>query len=159
MSCKIDASLTKAPLLLVYIVVSVSLLVYSFSASFKGVQIWKLKTRTDTTLQRQYPIAAFVVAISLYIFASAVIVITKKRNSQACPYIIPLLITAMCAEDGLMPKFDAGNSREFVYWAVTMLLRATLITNELGNNFLLETICALILPAITIFGRAFSLKG
>lgn len=99
------------------------------------------------------------VAISLYIVASAVIVIIKKKDSQSSPYVIPLLITAMCAEDGLMPKFDAGNSREFVYWAVTMLLRATLITNELGNNFLLETICALVLPAITIFGRAFSLKG
>lgn len=52
MSCKIDASPTKAPLLLVYIVVSVSLLVYSFAASFKGVQIWKLQTRSDPTLQR-----------------------------------------------------------------------------------------------------------
>lgn len=65
----------------------------------------------------------------------------------------------MCAEDGLMPKFDAGNTREFVYWAVTMLLRATLITTELGNNFLLEIICALLMPMITIFGRAFTLKG
>ena len=145
------------PLLLVYIVISVAILVYSFAACYKGTQTWKRQPRSET--QHQYPVAAFVVAIVLYICAAVAAFLAKKWNIAACPFLIPLLVTAMCAEDGLMQKFDSDNSREFVYWAVVLLLRATLITNEFGSSLLHEICCAIVLPAVTVFGRAFSLKG
>jgi len=58
----------------------------------------------------------------------------KKLKTFCRLFLIPLLSLAMCTEDGLNPKFEEGNTREYVYWAVIVLLRLTLVMCEFGQN-------------------------
>jgi hypothetical protein len=99
------------------------------------------------------------VPLLLYLLAIVSIVVGRKFKISCRLFLIPLLVVAMCTEDGLVPKFENGNSREFVYWAVIILLRSTLIMCEFGQNQVHEIVCAVGLPTITIFGNAFTLKG